>query len=81
MIVLESAISHVRRNRDFGVVEARVTLLAKTHRGHPPHRVSILTHAFPKGNDTLRKRLIDDAIRTATFRTLRQAERFAPLAA
>jgi len=61
MIVIETNISHVTRNRDFGMVEARVTLFAKTKAGQPPHSVIVTTHVPARGGN-LRARLIADAI-------------------
>ncbi|WP_099827070.1 hypothetical protein [Oceaniglobus indicus] len=67
MIVLESIISHVSRNRDFGMIEARVTLFAKTHKGQPPHPVRIRTHVPARGNAPLRQRLVAEATLLAAF--------------
>ncbi|WP_226780224.1 hypothetical protein [Oceaniglobus trochenteri] len=60
MIVLETRISNVHRNRDFGMVEARVTLLAKTRTGHPPHLISVHAHVPARGKAPLRDRLVAD---------------------
>ena len=62
MIVYEHQISDVHYDRDFGNVEARVTFLAKTQAGQPPHRVSVMTHVPARDADQpLRTRLVDDA--------------------
>jgi hypothetical protein len=69
MIVLESRISNVTRNRDFGMVEARVTLFAKTIAGQPPHDVVVNTHVPARGPN-LRARLIASAIGLTRHLTL-----------
>lgn len=61
MIILESSVSKAIRNRDFGMVEAHVTLFAKTIAGQPPHNVVVRTHVPVRGGN-LRARLIADAI-------------------
>ncbi|EKE44925.1 hypothetical protein OCGS_0960 [Oceaniovalibus guishaninsula JLT2003] len=62
MIVLDADFAHVHRDRDFGVIEADVTLLLKWA-GQPVRPVTIHTHAGP-GPD-LRSRLVRDAARLA----------------
>ncbi|WP_102108561.1 hypothetical protein [Oceaniglobus roseus] len=62
MLVLETKISRVRRDRDFGQIEARVTLFAKIQAGRPAHPISVLTHVPARGDRPLRERLIEDAI-------------------
>lgn len=66
MIVLETTISNVHRNRDFGMIEANVTFFAKTQAGQPPHPVRIWTHVPVHGAAPLRDRLIGEAVHLAT---------------
>jgi hypothetical protein len=61
MLVLESRISHVARNRDFGMVEACVTLIAKTQAGQPAHPLRLLVHVPVRGHAPLRQRLTAEA--------------------
>jgi hypothetical protein len=65
MIVLQSTIDRVHRDRDFGRVEATVTLVAKTQTGQPPRLVRIRTSVPARGVVPLRERLIQDAVRLA----------------
>lgn len=66
MIILDSTISQVSRNRDFGRIEARVTFLAKTRAGQPPHPLSVMTNVAVRGAAPLRERLTADAALLAT---------------
>lgn len=66
MNIFESSISNVKRNRDFGMVEARVTLIAKTRPGQPVHPITLRTHVPERGDGPLRDRLVADAALLAT---------------
>lgn len=70
MMILDAKISRVTRDRDFGMIEARVTLLAKTQTGQPARPITVLTHAPARAAD-LRARLIADATHLAGYLTLR----------
>ncbi|MBJ3761382.1 hypothetical protein ILP92_01270 [Maribius pontilimi] len=62
MIVLDSKIGDVHRDRDFGRVEANVTLWIKRP-GQPVRPATIRTNVPVRGHDPLRLRLIQDAAR------------------
>lgn len=71
MLVLESKISKASYARDFGRVEARVSLLVKTRQGEVPHWIHLRTSQPRHGRGPLRQRLTEDAVRLA-----RQMQRF-----
>ncbi|SFP37251.1 hypothetical protein [Tranquillimonas alkanivorans] len=77
MFILDSEITHARRDRDFGRVEAEVALLAKTRSGQPPHAIRLRTNVPARGSESLRVRILRDAARLARRlpqgRTLRLA--------
>ncbi len=62
VMILDSTISRVYRDRDFGRVEANVTFLIKRP-GQPVRPVTIRTNVLVRGNDPLRQRLTEDARR------------------
>lgn len=62
MIVLDSKISRVHRDRDFGRVEADITFLIKRP-GQPVRPATIRTNVPVRGHDPLRLRLTRDAAR------------------
>ena len=64
MMILDSEITHVHRDRDFGRVEALVTLFVK-QRGQPVRPLRIRTHMAPQSEGSLRQRLVADAARLA----------------
>lgn len=74
MMLLDASITNVARNREFSMIEARVTFLAKQHSGQPPGPVSILTHVPLRGTIPLRDRLIADAARLLRARTVPQMQ-------
>jgi hypothetical protein len=64
MIVIDATFSDVTRSRDYGRVEAIVSLLVKTV-GRPVRNVSVRTSVSDRGDAPLRHRLIRDAARLA----------------
>ncbi|WP_108483651.1 hypothetical protein [Oceaniglobus ichthyenteri] len=76
MIILEANISNITRDRDFGMIEARVTLYAKTRTGQPPRPISVHTHVPARGGN-LRARLVADASLMARY--LMQQPKTTPL--
>ncbi|WP_045388543.1 hypothetical protein [Falsirhodobacter sp. alg1] len=60
MRILSAQIEHARYARDFGQVEAMVTLLVKDEHRPVPYEVRIRT-AEPTQGENLRKRLLDSA--------------------
>ena len=67
MIILQADISKVRRNRDFGRIEAVVSLVAKVQAGQPPTMIRLRTSVPTRGDLPLRQRLKADAARLARF--------------
>ena len=67
MRIIEATVTDACRRRDFGRVEARVTLSYQAFPGEPIETRTFLTSApadDPKGRD-LRTRLVTDAVRLA----------------
>ena len=64
MLVVDAEMKNVRRNRDFGRVEALVTLFVK-QRGQPIRPLRIRTNVADHGSEPLRARLLADAARLA----------------
>lgn len=60
MIVLDGTISNVSYARDFGRIEAKVTLIVKTAQ-QPVRAVSIRTNVLARADEPLRHRLLQDA--------------------
>ncbi|WP_235829905.1 hypothetical protein [Frigidibacter oleivorans] len=72
MRILSSEITHARRLRDFGCVEAVVTLLVKSEGRVVPHEVRVLTSVPLHGATPLRDRLLTSATQ---LHALRQRQR------
>ncbi|SFG88072.1 hypothetical protein SAMN04488020_104278 [Palleronia marisminoris] len=72
MIVLDAAFDHVRRDRDFGRVEAYVTLLIK-RAGEAARPVRVRTNVTDRGTQTLRVRLLENAASLADYVMRRDA--------
>ena len=67
MRIIDAVVNEARRCRDFGRVEARVTLIYEPYPGAPAQTRTILTSVAPhdpKGRD-LRTRLVADAAQIA----------------
>lgn len=67
MRIIDAIVNEARRCRDFGRVEARVTLTYEPYPGAPALTRTLLTSVAPhdpKGRD-LRTRLVADAVRLA----------------
>ncbi len=70
MRILSAHVTHARRLRDFGQIEAIVSLLVKSDGRPVPHEVRVLT-AVPISADpgnSLRNRLLDSAQRLHCMR-------------
>lgn len=76
MRILSSEITHARRLRDFGCIEAVVTLLVKTEGRIVPHEVRVLTSVPVHGPAPLRDRLLTSATQ---LHAMRQRQRPAPI--
>ena len=66
MIVLDAAFDTVRRDRDFGRVEANVTLFIK-RAGEAIRPVRVRTNVMDRGEQTLRVRLLENAASLAEY--------------
>lgn len=66
MIVLDAAFENVRRDRDFGRVEAAVTLFIK-RAGQAVRPVRVRTNVADRGTDPLRVRLLENAASLAEY--------------
>lgn len=67
MRIIDAVVNNARRCRDFGRVEARVTLTFEPYPGAPAQTRTVLTSVAPhdpKGRD-LRTRLVADAAQLA----------------
>ncbi|SES30027.1 hypothetical protein SAMN04490244_109188 [Tranquillimonas rosea] len=62
--VLGAHVERARRDRDFGRVEAMVRLTVKPAPGRPVQSMRIYANTAASGGD-LRRRLVEDAIRTS----------------
>ncbi|KAF0674516.1 hypothetical protein [Profundibacterium mesophilum] len=79
MIVLDATISNVSYARDFGRIEAKVTLIVKT--AHQPVRaIGIRTNVLARGDAPLRTRLLEDAAILVRNRLAVQSQRTAEVA-
>lgn len=72
MIVLDAAFDNVRRDRDFGRVEANVTLYIK-RAGEAARPVRVRTNVMDRGEQTLRVRLLENAAGLAEYVMGREA--------
>lgn len=72
MIVLDAAFDHVHRDRDFGRVEANVTLFIK-RAGEAIRPVRVRTNVMERGEQTLRVRLLENAASLAEYVMSREA--------
>lgn len=66
MIVLDAAFENVRRDRDFGRVEANVTLFIK-RAGEAVRPVRVRTNVMDRGEQSLRVRLLENAASLADY--------------
>ena len=72
MIVLDAEFNNVRRDRDFGRVEAKVTLYIK-RAGQAVRPVTVRTNVMARGAESLRVRLLQDAAGLAEYVMARDA--------
>lgn len=72
MIVLDAAFENVRRDRDFGRVEASVTLFIK-RAGEAVRPVRVRTNVMDRGEQSLRVRLLENAASLAGYVMAREA--------
>ncbi|WP_172298693.1 hypothetical protein [Pseudoruegeria sp. HB172150] len=75
MRILESQITDMRYNADFGRVEAAVSLLVKPQAGQPPRSMRMRTSQPLEGSTPLEDRLKEDAIRLAQSLAEKRAHR------
>ncbi|WP_375260595.1 hypothetical protein [Palleronia sp.] len=66
MIVLDAAFENVRRDRDFGRVEAHVTLFIK-RAGQAVRPVRVRTNVMDRGEQSVRVRLLENAASLAEY--------------
>ncbi|WP_139250790.1 hypothetical protein [Palleronia salina] len=65
MVILDADLSRVRRDRDFGRIEALVSLWVKES-GRPVRPIRLTTNVPIRGNGPIRARLIQDAAALAS---------------
>ncbi|MBV0913758.1 hypothetical protein [Anianabacter salinae] len=62
-LILDARVSHARRDRSFGRVEAVVELVVKPCAGQPARLFRIRTNVPATSDGTMRRRLLESAVR------------------